>query len=200
MPRKANILQNTFPYHLINKTIDPEFFGVPLEELWAYGASLLNIVNKKYGLQTHAYVLMGNHFHLLASTPDSNIDRCMQFFQSRLALFISKHRTKSSIRFKGRFRASMIQNSAHFNTVLSYIYLNPVRAQLSDNPEDYPFSTLFELTKFGHSKINLFSHELGQEIFEMSPEFLAKHIKSSPAVEFSNVIARALKEPVYKTS
>jgi REP element-mobilizing transposase RayT len=33
-----------------------------------------------YGVETHTYVLMTNHFHLVAHTPRANLNRFMQRF------------------------------------------------------------------------------------------------------------------------
>ena len=32
----------------------------------------------RYGVKIHAYVLMGNHYHLLVQTPHANLSRAMQ--------------------------------------------------------------------------------------------------------------------------
>jgi REP element-mobilizing transposase RayT len=32
----------------------------------------------RFGVETHAYCLMGNHYHLLLHTPDTNLPRAMR--------------------------------------------------------------------------------------------------------------------------
>ncbi len=44
--------------------------------------SYLSEAAKKYSVKLHAYVLMGNHYHLLLETPKANLSAFMQTINS----------------------------------------------------------------------------------------------------------------------
>ena len=59
----------------------------------------------KTGWQVHAYCLMGNHFHLVAETPQSNLVAGMQWFLSTYtARFNRRHRRFGHL-FSGRYKS-----------------------------------------------------------------------------------------------
>ena len=76
----------------------------------------------------HAYVLMGNHYHLLLETPAANLVAGMQWLQSTYAKrFNAVHREWGHL-FQGRYKAIPVEpGSGYFPAVATYIHLNPVR-------------------------------------------------------------------------
>ena len=85
------------------------------------------------GWEIHAFVLMGNHYHLLISTPGGNLVAGMKWLQGTYTQrFNSRHRRRGHL-FQGRYRAQNIDEAAggdYFRTVADYIHLNPARAGL----------------------------------------------------------------------
>ena len=78
-------------------------------------------------VQLFAYVLMGNHFHLLVRTPRANLSRFMRRLLSSYALYSRyKHRRPGHL-FQGRFRAKLIEDESYLLAVSRYIHLNPVK-------------------------------------------------------------------------
>jgi putative transposase len=77
-----------------------------------------------------AYVLMGNHYHLLLSTPEPNLVSGMTWFQGTYTSRYNARHRKSGHLFGGRYKAVLVDDDAgdYFRTVLDYIHLNPVRA------------------------------------------------------------------------
>lgn len=74
-----------------------------------------------------AYVLMGNHFHLLVRTPRANLSRFMQRLLSSFAPYARyKHRRPGHL-FQGRFKAKLIEDETYLLAVSRYIHLNPVK-------------------------------------------------------------------------
>ena len=47
---------------------------------------LLPEMGKRYGVELHAYVLMGNHYHLLIRTPQANASAAIQWLNVSRAL------------------------------------------------------------------------------------------------------------------
>ena len=68
-------------------------------------------------VQLFAYVLMGNHFHLLVHTPRANLSRFMQRLLSSYALYSRyKHRRPGHV-FQGRFKAKLIEDESYLLAV-----------------------------------------------------------------------------------
>ncbi len=78
MPRAHAILQSEFPYNISARCINRDWFQIPMEEVWIIFCEELAETIQKHNLQVHSFVLMSNHFHLIASTPDANISQCIQ--------------------------------------------------------------------------------------------------------------------------
>ena len=58
---------------------------------------LLEEMGVRYGVKLHAYVLMGNHYHLLVQTPHANLSRAMQWLNVSYGVCGCKHRGQVSL-------------------------------------------------------------------------------------------------------
>lgn len=86
----------------------------------------------KTGWRIHAYVLMGNHYHLLAQTPEPNLVAGMKWLQGTYTRrFNLRHRTFGHV-LQSRYKAVVVDATEpqYFGVVSTYIHLNPVRAGL----------------------------------------------------------------------
>lgn len=77
----------------------------------------------------HAYVLMDNHVHLLA-TPElpDGLSRMMQALGRRYVGWFNHRHARSGTLWEGRFRAALIEGEQHLLACIRYIELNPLRA------------------------------------------------------------------------
>ncbi len=86
---------------------------------------------EKTGWRIHAYVLMGNHYHLLLETPEGNLVIGMKWLQGTYTQrYNSRHKVFGHL-FQGRYKAVVVEGQAdYFQVVSTYIHLNPARAGL----------------------------------------------------------------------
>ena len=73
---------------------------------------------------------MGNHYHALLEIPEANLFDGMKWFLGTCTQrFNSRHRVFGHL-FQGRYRALVIDGAqdGYFQTVSTYIHLNPARA------------------------------------------------------------------------
>jgi putative transposase len=155
MPRPNLIRSETHPYHITSRCNNKEFFPIPLDDVWSIMMKLLERLHRDHGLAIHAFVLMGNHFHLLCHTPRANIDECMHLFMRQTSLEINRRNSSQNHLWGGRYRWSLIEAQRYYYQVYRYIYQNPLRAKIVNRVEDYPFSTLMKSPPFPlHSSLS----------------------------------------------
>jgi len=111
--------------------------------MWRITTKLLNKASLKYKIHIHAYVLMSNHYHLVASThEDFNIGKVMCWLQTSISKAVNHKTQRVNHVFGGTYKASLITSPIYFANVIKYVYRNPVKANLCGNVENYKFSTL----------------------------------------------------------
>lgn len=85
----------------------------------------------RFGWRVHAYVLMGNHFHMLLETPEPNLVAGMKWLMGGFSQAWNRRRKRRGHVFQGRYKAVIVngEGSGHyFRIVADYIHLNPVRS------------------------------------------------------------------------
>jgi REP element-mobilizing transposase RayT len=86
----------------------------------------------KAGWKVHAYVLMGNHYHLLLETPEDNLVEGMKWLQGTYTQRYNSRHSVFGHLFQGRYKALVVEQGQgnYFGVVSTYIHLNPARAGL----------------------------------------------------------------------
>jgi REP element-mobilizing transposase RayT len=142
MARAKAILQSQFPYTISARCINKEWFNIPQEHVWKIFCDNLTLVHDEYGLKIHSFVMMSNHFHLLASTPNANISQCMLHFMTKSSKALTKAGNRINETFAGRHYKCILNEYNYFLNAYKYNYRNPVTAEICERVEDYQFSTL----------------------------------------------------------
>ena len=107
---------------------------------------LLADVARKFDLAIHAYVLMGDHFHLLLTPVDrEGLSAGMQALGRSYVRYFNDRNGRVGALWEGRFKATLIESERYLFTCMSYIDLNPVRAALVVHPSKYAWSS------YGHN-------------------------------------------------
>lgn len=103
---------------------------------------LLEEAAKKFEVSLHAYVLMSNHFHLLA-TPQTvdGLPKMMQAVGRSYVRYFNDSQKRSGTLWEGRYKSTLIQTERYLLACMAYIDLNPVRAGLVGAPQDYLWSS-----------------------------------------------------------
>jgi REP element-mobilizing transposase RayT len=84
------------------------------------------------GWRVHAWVLMGNHFHLFLETPSPNLVEGMKWLQNAYTRrFNTRHKEWGRL-FGDRYKAIPVEGRTgdFYGALCDYIHLNPVRAGL----------------------------------------------------------------------
>jgi putative transposase len=104
--------------------------------------TILKYECKRLGLRVHAYALMRNHVHLLA-TPEhpTSLPRTMQAVGRRYVQFFNRRYARTGGLWEGRYRTALVHDERYWLTCLRYIELNPVRAGIVASPDQYRWSS-----------------------------------------------------------
>jgi putative transposase len=89
---------------------------------------LLEQMAARFTVRLHAYVLMGNHYHLLVGTPRANLSAAMQWLGESYAGWFNRRHRRAGHLFQGRFKAIVLEEAAVWE-VGCYLHLNPVRVR-----------------------------------------------------------------------
>src|SRR4030042_6431953 len=86
--------------------------------------------SQRFSLDVYAYVLMGNHYHLLAKTHEANLSAAMQWLQVAYGTWHNQRHRRSGHLFQGRFKSFLVQENEYLQRLLLYIHRNPLRATM----------------------------------------------------------------------
>ena len=141
MARQPRLTVPGSPHHVIQR-------GNNRQTIFASAAdyqTLLDLLDEnaeKFGVAVHAYVLMSNHFHLLA-TPQTaeGLPLMMQAVGRRYVRHFNDSQKRTGTLWEGRYKSTLIQTERYLLACMAYIDLNPVRAALVAQARDYPWSS-----------------------------------------------------------
>ncbi|MBE0430028.1 MAG: transposase [Thermoleophilia bacterium] len=96
---------------------------------------------KKHKVEIWTYCLMPNHVHLIAvPSHKESLTRAIAETHRRYTLMINTRHGWQGCLWQGRY-FSFPMDETHLSSAVRYVELNPVRAGLVKNPEDYPWSS-----------------------------------------------------------
>ena len=129
------------PQHIIQRGNNrTDIFGKPVD--YIFYLECLKEAAKANELAIHAYVLMTNHVHLLA-TPgnEASIGKTLQSLGRRYVQYFNFTNRRTGTLWEGRYKATIIDSESYLLTCSRYIELNPVRANMVAHPREYPWSS-----------------------------------------------------------
>lgn len=91
--------------------------------------------------QLHAYCYMTNHVHALFQVSDTPLSKVMLLIAGRYARSVQARLQTTGHLFEKRYHSLLVDADEYLLTLLRYIHLNPVRANLAPSPDDYPWSS-----------------------------------------------------------
>lgn len=140
MPRPLRIEYEDAWYHVMNRGANHQliFYNNNHRDIFL---SLLCQIKDKFHVETHAYCLMDNHYHLLLHTPIANLGRSIRHLDGVYTQHINRIEKRDGPLFRGRYKAILVEQDSYLLAVSRYIHLNPVSANICQLPTDYPWSS-----------------------------------------------------------
>jgi putative transposase len=153
MPRAPRLELPGVPLHIVQRGNNRAacFFGDIDRRLYL---KLLAQTAARRGVALHAYVLMNNHVHILATPRETGAaSAMMQDLGRQYVRTVNKAHARTGTLWEGRYRSSLVDSERYLLACHRYIELNPVRAGIVGHPRDYAWSSH---TYYAHGGANEF--------------------------------------------
>ncbi|HEV8130049.1 MAG TPA: transposase [Acidobacteriota bacterium] len=132
---------NNYTYHVWNRTPQRQLlFGEAEKEMML---QVLTEMCAHMPVQLHAFVFMGNHFHLVVTTiKDVSISQLMQEFEWQVSTRYNRLHQTSGTLWQGPFKHTVWEpTAANLVRLIDYLHANPLRAGLVADVQDYRWSS-----------------------------------------------------------
>ena len=159
MPRKRRFFLPGVPAHIVQRgrSRQPVFFAD--DDYQAY-LHWLAEAGERYKCAIHAYVLMTNHVHILATPRESGgLSQMMQYLGRRYVPYINRRYSMSGSIWEGRYKASLVDDEMYLLRCMRYVELNPVRANMVVQAGHYRWSS-YRINAQGASNTLISPHAL----------------------------------------
>ena len=140
MTRFARMIIPGLPHHVTQRGNRREriFFEAGDEAVYL---DLMATQLKRCGVECWSYCLMPNHVHLILTPSDeTGLARAVGEAHRRYTAFVGARGGWTGHLFQGRFD-SVAMDEDYLLAALRYVALNPVKAQLVNRAEDWPWSS-----------------------------------------------------------
>ena len=99
----------------------------------------LSVAVEKFHVDLHAFVVLSNHYHLVATDPDGRLPEFMHWLNEYVAKCINAlHGRWESVWAPGSYSAVVLDSAEDVMDKMLYVFDNPVSAGLVRNAEQWP--------------------------------------------------------------
>lgn len=102
---------------------------------------LLQEGTSRFGYRVHAFCFMTNHIHLALQAGAIPLSRGLQNLCFRYTRWVNWREKRTGHLFQGRYKAVLVDGDSYLLELVRYIHLNPVRAGMVKDPEEYAWSS-----------------------------------------------------------
>ena len=141
MARLPRLTLPGYPHHIIQRGNNRQMIFADTQD-FATMMALLAENAHKFAVAVHAYVLMDNHFHLLATPATAEaLPLMMQAVGRSYVRYFNQRHARSGTLWEGRYRSTLIETERYLLACMVYIDLNPVRAGMVAQPGAWQWSS-----------------------------------------------------------
>lgn len=141
MARLARLTLPGYPHHILQRGNNRQTVFACASDYQTF-LDLLGEQARTFRVAIHAYVLMDNHFHLLA-TPEGEdaVPKMMQALGRKYVRYFNDTHQRSGTLWEGRYKSTLLQSDRYLLACMAYMDLNPVRSGARAQAQDYPWSS-----------------------------------------------------------
>ncbi len=153
MPRKPRFFVPHIANHVIQRGNNRQAVFFEEEDYQTYKNYLYEAAESS-GVKIHAYVLMTNHIHILATAETTDgISLMMQKTGRFYVPYINYKYERSGTLWEGRFKSSLVDSDFYVLACMRYIEMNPVRANMVESPQAYKWSSYHKNALDNHDRL-----------------------------------------------
>jgi REP element-mobilizing transposase RayT len=98
-------------------------------------------MTEEYAIDCWNYCWMPNHYHAMVRPTLPNISAAIQKLNGGYAQWWNRRHNRVGHVFQGRYKAQIVQDHQYVLAVSRYVVLNPLRAGLAAQPEEWEWSS-----------------------------------------------------------
>ncbi|MBA6068668.1 transposase [Pseudomonas mosselii] len=142
MPRGGRVLLPHYPHHIVQRGHNRQVVFAQDTDFQRYLADLRELKDA-FGVKVYAYCLMTNHVHLLLVPDDAcaGLSQLMKTLAARATRYRNRLEGRTGTLWESRFKSSIVQSDTYLLACCRYIELNPVRARMTVEADDYLWSS-----------------------------------------------------------
>ena len=153
MARLPRLTLPGYPHHIIQRGNNRQVIFADAQDFEAMLALLAESA-QKFGVAVHAYVLMDNHFHLLATPSTAEaLPLMMQAVGRSYVRYFNNRHGRSGTLWEGRYRATVLEAQTYLLPCMAFIDSNPVRSGMVAQAADYPWSSAAHWLGLRHDRM-----------------------------------------------
>jgi len=143
MARERRKESATGYYHVMMRGMNREFlFRLDVDKL-----RFLEIVKEQQAtglIELVAWCLMNNHVHMIVKAKVTALSKAVKILSLKYSAYYNRGQRRIGPVFGDRFRSENIEDDSYLLGALRYIHMNPVKAQLVNDPASYEWSSFGE--------------------------------------------------------
>jgi putative transposase len=163
MPRRARLKIPGVTVHLIQRAVAGEACFFQDADYRFYIESLTELA-ARFNCAVHAYALLENEVHILATPKDADgVSWLMKHLSQRYVQYVNQTHQRSGSLWEGRFRSSLLAGSDYILSCYRFIEQAPVRAGLCSHARQYAWSS-YRCNAEGKANALVSPHKLYQKL------------------------------------
>jgi len=146
MPRRAKEKNDSGVYHIMLRGINRQNLFEDNEDREKF----INTIQYYKGIgsyKVYGYCLMNNHIHLLLRETDDSISNAVKRISSSYVYWYNQKYERCGHLFQERFKSEAVETDTYFLTVLRYIHQNPIKAGITNDINQYMWSSYQDYVK-----------------------------------------------------
>ena len=140
MARRPRRQSESDIHHVMNRGVDRQPVFMCDRDRLDFGNGL-DAIHRRFGVETLAYCLMGNHYHLLLRAPDDVLARAMHHLGTSFTARANLRNGRDGPLFRGRYHSIPVDTDPYLTWVARYIHRNPLAVPSVTHPASYRWSS-----------------------------------------------------------
>ncbi|MEF9941736.1 MAG: transposase [Lachnospiraceae bacterium] len=178
MPRAARKESATKVYHIIARGLNKEAIFQQDREKKRF-LKLMQVYIGEFNIELYGFCVMPNHVHLLLKSELSELSIFLAKVLASYAHYYNYKHKRIGYVFQDRYKSQCVENEEYFWHCLRYIHLNPVKAKLISNIDQYPYSSFIEYFRKTPRYIHIKAITMFLSKFKTKLQFLQFHTQKS---------------------